>query len=73
MDHSAATRSTAHTENEGRWQQFVGKAKEMWGDLTDDEMRRFEGKYDQAIGYLKEKYGDAADTFRDRWERDGHA
>lgn len=44
------------------------KAKETWGDLTDDEMMQFRGKYDQAIGYLKEKYGDGAEAMQEWWD-----
>ncbi|MER8734021.1 CsbD family protein, partial [Mesorhizobium sp. M1227] len=27
----------------GKWTQFKGKAKEQWGDLTDDDLDRIEG------------------------------
>ncbi len=55
-------------EMDGLWRQFTGKAKELWGDLTDDEMQRYEGKYDQAIGYLKEKYGQSARALEMWWK-----
>lgn len=42
---------------EGKWDQFVGKAKEKWGELTDDELKIMEGKRDQLAGKLQEKYG----------------
>lgn len=28
---------------EGKWKQYKGKAKEAWGDLTDDEIDRMGG------------------------------
>ena len=28
----------------GNWEQFVGKAKEKWGRLTDDDWKIVEGK-----------------------------
>jgi len=31
----------------GNWEQFVGKAKEKWGRLTDDDWKIVEGKRDQ--------------------------
>ncbi len=58
----------ARTEMDGMWQRFSGRAKEMWGDLTDDEMKQYEGKYDQAMGYLKEKYGQGARAFEMWWK-----
>jgi hypothetical protein len=35
---------------EGRWKQVRGKAKEWWGQLTDDELDRVAGKKDQLVG-----------------------
>lgn len=42
---------------EGRWKQIRGKAKEWWGELTDDELDRIGGKKDQLVGALQAKYG----------------
>ena len=41
----------------GRWKQMRGKAKEWWGDLTDDDLDKVEGKMDQLAGKLQERYG----------------
>jgi len=46
-------------QDEGRWKQFVGKAQEVYGDLTDDWSDQFNGNITQAIGWLQEEYGDA--------------
>ena len=58
----------------GQWTQFKGKAKEKWGELTDDELDQIDGQKDQLVGKLQEKYGYA----KDRAEREveefaGHA
>jgi uncharacterized protein YjbJ (UPF0337 family) len=29
---------------EGNWKQFVGKVKEQWGKLTDDDLAQVNGK-----------------------------
>lgn len=42
---------------EGKWDQLVGKAKEKWGQLTDDELTAIKGKGEQLIGKIQEKYG----------------
>lgn len=42
---------------EGRWDQLVGKAKSLWGDLTSDELMKVEGDYERLVGVLKEKTG----------------
>lgn len=41
----------------GDWQQFVGKAKEKWGRLTDDDWKVIEGKRDQLLGKNQQRYG----------------
>jgi uncharacterized protein YjbJ (UPF0337 family) len=41
----------------GNWKQLVGKAKEQWGRLTDDDWKVIEGKRDQFIGKIQERYG----------------
>jgi uncharacterized protein YjbJ (UPF0337 family) len=41
----------------GNWNQLVGKAKEKWGRLTNDDWRVIEGKRDQLVGKVQERYG----------------
>jgi uncharacterized protein YjbJ (UPF0337 family) len=41
----------------GKWKQAIGKAKETWGKLTDDELVRVEGHSERLAGLLQEKYG----------------
>jgi uncharacterized protein YjbJ (UPF0337 family) len=41
----------------GNWNQFVGKAKEQWGRLTNDDWKVIEGKRDQLVGKVQERYG----------------
>ncbi len=41
----------------GNWKQFVGKAREKWGKLTDSDWETLGGKKDQLVGKLQERYG----------------
>jgi uncharacterized protein YjbJ (UPF0337 family) len=41
----------------GNWKQLVGKVKEKWGKLTDDDLTAVAGKKDQLAGRLQERYG----------------
>jgi uncharacterized protein YjbJ (UPF0337 family) len=41
----------------GNWKQLVGKARETWGRLTDDDWKVVEGKRDQLVGKIQERYG----------------
>lgn len=42
---------------QGRWDQLKGKAKSLWGNLTDDELLEAEGDYERLVGKVKEKTG----------------
>lgn len=42
---------------EGKWNEYKGKVKEKWGELTDDELTQIGGKRDQLLGKLQKKYG----------------
>ena len=44
---------------EGNWKQFKGRARETWGDLTDDDLDRAAGQRQQLVGLVQEKYGKA--------------
>lgn len=57
---------------EGKWKQYMGKAREKWGELTDDDLDRVAGKRDQMVGLVQQKYGTVkADAERevDDWFR----
>ena len=41
----------------GNWKQIVGKGKEKWGKLTDNDWQVVEGKRDQLVGRIQERYG----------------
>jgi len=41
----------------GNWKQFVGKAKEKWGKLTDNDWQIVERKRDHLVGRIQERYG----------------
>ncbi len=44
---------------EGRWDQLVGRAKKLWGDLSDDPILESEGDYQTLVGWIKEKTGES--------------
>jgi uncharacterized protein YjbJ (UPF0337 family) len=39
-----------------KWKQLRGKAKEKWGDLTDDDLDKVDGQLNQLVGVVQEKY-----------------
>ena len=51
---------------EGRWDQLKGKARQMWGDLTDDNLDVAEGNLEELVGKIKERTGETSEAIRDR-------
>jgi uncharacterized protein YjbJ (UPF0337 family) len=45
----------------GNWNQLMGKAKEPWGGLTDNDWKVIEGKRGQLVGKIQELFGVARD------------
>ena len=54
---------------EGQWKRIRGKAKQWWGELTDDDLDRIEGRYDEFVGLLQQKYGYSRDKAEAEVER----
>ena len=42
---------------EGNWKQLRGRAKQQWGNLTDDDVEQIAGKREALIGKLQQRYG----------------
>ncbi len=42
---------------EARWHQLKGTVRELWGELTGDEIDWIGGRREQLVGKLEEKYG----------------
>ncbi|MGH1358569.1 MAG: CsbD family protein [Burkholderiaceae bacterium] len=54
----------------GNWKILKGKAKEQWGELTDDELEQAAGNRDQLAGQVQKRYGlakEAAEEQVDAW------
>ncbi len=54
------------TKWEGRWDQLKGKAKQTWGELTDDDMDVAEGNFDEFVGRIKERTGETREEIEER-------
>ena len=42
---------------EGNWKQLRERARQAWGELTEDELDRVAGSYDRCVGVLQAHYG----------------
>lgn len=52
-------------EIKGNWNELKGKAKQQYGDLTDDDLTYEEGKEDELVGRLQQKLGKTRDEVVD--------
>jgi uncharacterized protein YjbJ (UPF0337 family) len=60
----------------GKSDRMLGRIRETWGRLTDDEVVLYSGKRDQFFGKLEEKYGllreEAEDRLRELEEKNDY-
>jgi uncharacterized protein YjbJ (UPF0337 family) len=45
----------------GRWNDFKGRLREQWAELTDNDVEQIEGNWDRLLGKLQTRYGMAKD------------
>lgn len=48
-------------EIKGRWNEWKGRIKQEYADVTDDDVRYEEGREDEMFGRLQKKTGKAKD------------
>lgn len=48
-------------KTKGKWEEAKGKAKQAWGDVTDDEGAQVEGEAEEHKGKGRQKWGEAKD------------
>jgi len=52
-------------EVKGKWNEWKGKLKQAYGDLTDDDLKYEEGKDDELWGRIQNKTGKTRDQLVD--------
>jgi uncharacterized protein YjbJ (UPF0337 family) len=40
--------------------------RELWGDITDDEMLQVQGNYEQLLGLIQTRTGETREAIEDR-------
>lgn len=48
-------------EVSGKWKQMIGKVKEKYGQITDNDLTQLDGSVDQLVGLVQEKTGQTRD------------
>ena len=54
---------------QGKWNQIKGKAKKIWGELTDDDFIKSEGSLDKLYGIIQEKFGDTKEAIKAKLDK----
>ena len=57
---------------EGNWKEFKGRAKQKWGELTDDDLDKASGRRDELAGLVQKSYGlgrEDAEREVEEWRR----
>jgi len=47
---------------EGNWNEIKGKLRQKWGQLTDDDVARFQGNVDELVGLIERKTGEGREA-----------
>lgn len=50
----------------GMWDSIKGKAKQIWGELTDDDFLQAEGSVDKLFGTIEKRFGDTKAQIRSK-------
>lgn len=61
---SLNTNKMNFTELKGNWNEFKGKLKQKYAELTDDDLMYEEGKDDELYGKIQQRLGKTKDEVR---------
>jgi uncharacterized protein YjbJ (UPF0337 family) len=56
-------------KTEGRIDRIRGRVRQMWGDVTDDDIDQARGNTENLVGRIKEKTGETAEDIRGRLQQ----
>lgn len=61
-------RSMNQDQVQGKWDEIKGKAKRIWGELTDDDFLKAEGSADKLYGIIQQRFGDGKEAIQRKLE-----
>lgn len=53
----------------GSWALLKGKAKRIWGELTDDDVLMADGSADKLYGIIQKKFGDTKEVIKQKLDK----
>lgn len=60
--HDKLDASAWNMQLKGTWNEFTGSLKQIWGDLTDNDLDVAEGKFEEIAGRIQRKTGESLET-----------
>jgi len=54
---------------QGVWDQLKGKAKRIWGELSDDDFKKAEGNSDKLFGLIQQRFGDTKEMIKSKIDK----
>ena len=51
---------------EGKWTEFKGEVRKLWGKITGDELESTKGDVESIGGLIQQKYGYKKDEYSDK-------
>ena len=56
-------------QTDGAWTSIKGKAKRIWGELTEDDFMKAEGSIDKLIGTIERRFGETKEEIKKKIDR----
>ena len=58
-----------HEQIMGNWNQIKGGVRNIWGQITDDELESTQGNLSAISGIVQQKYGESKETIKEKMDR----
>jgi uncharacterized protein YjbJ (UPF0337 family) len=56
-------------QTNGAWETIKGKAKRIWGELTDDDFKKAEGSVERLYGTIQSRFGETKEQIKAKIDR----
>jgi len=53
----------------GKWVEFRGGVRNLWGQITDDEIDETKGSFSKLTGLIQQKYGESKESINQKLDR----
>lgn len=53
----------------GKWIEFRGGVRNLWGNITDEEIDQTKGSFSKLVGLIQQKHGESKDSISQKLDR----